>query len=375
MVRVFALQAGTARIAAWWGLCALASAAIAAPPAAEPREDALQAEVFAEKTLFTTVGPVRLRFALRNTGEETLTVPLHSPLSAARGIALPLELVFGSPGQRCLTVAFQDEEPVEVSGPRAGDSTESAGSEVQELHLAPHGSVGVEIDLRACLPQSRYPGTYRVEWRPLAGRLGTVRAEFRVEPRKDAIIVTDYGKITFSLYYDQAPRNVENFLELANTGFYNGKTFHRVIPGFVLQGGCPKGDGTGVRPDGKTVPAELRDVPVELGTLLMAHKPSDVNSASCQFFITLARQPELDGQYTVIGQASDEESLRTLQQLAGVPTDKRDRPLTPLYIRSISLVDVEENLPRHLELRGSRVSKPTTGSAAPATGGQAPATP
>jgi len=374
MVRVFALQAKTTCIAIWLGLCALAAAATTAPPAAEPREDALQAEISAEKTLFTTVGPVRLRFLLRNTSEETVTVPLQNPGPSGRGVALPLELVFGSPGQRCLTVAFQDEEPVEVSGPRTGDSAE-AGSELQELHLAPHGSVGIEIDLRTCLPQSRYPGTYRVEWRPLAGRLGTARAHFRVEPRKDAIIVTDYGKITFSLHYDHAPRNVENFLELANTGFYNGKTFHRVIPGFVLQGGCPKGDGTGVRPDGKTVPAELRDVPVDVGTLLMAHKPSDVNSASCQFFITLARQPELDGQYTVIGQASDEESFRTLQQLAGVPTDKRDRPLTPLYIRSISLVDVEENPPRHLELRDTRNRPPTSGGSRSATGGQAPPTP
>ena len=92
--------------------------------------------------------------------------------------------------------------------------------------------------------------------------------------------------------------------------------------------------------------------------LLMAHKPSDVNSGSCQFFIALARVPELDGKYTVIGQAHDEESLRTLQQLASVPADKRDRPVSPLVIRSINLVDVQENHPRHLELRGHTSSPP-----------------
>ena len=100
--------------------------------------------------------------------------------------------------------------------------------------------------------------------------------------------------------------------------------------------------------DGKTVPAEFSDTPIELGTLVMAHKPDDPNSASCQFFIALARLEDLDGKYTVIGQARDDESLRTLNQLAALPTNRSDRPVKPLVIRSINLVDAAETyLPRN----------------------------
>jgi peptidyl-prolyl cis-trans isomerase B (cyclophilin B) len=153
---------------------------------------------------------------------------------------------------------------------------------------------------------------------------------------------------------------VEAFIDLVRSGFYDNKTFHRVIPGFLIQGGCPKGDGTGIRPDHKLLPAEFNNTPFRAGTLAMAHKPSDRNSASCQFFITLSRLPELDGQYTVIGQASDEESLRTLNELAAEPTDKHDRPRHPLYIRSITLVDAELPETTHLEVKPSRNAVPTT---------------
>jgi cyclophilin family peptidyl-prolyl cis-trans isomerase len=183
----------------------------------------------------------------------------------------------------------------------------------------------------------------------LGGRLGAASTEFRVEVRKDVIMVTDLGKMTFIIDYDGAPGNAENFLELVREGFYSGSTFHRIIPGFVVQGGSPTGDSTGARADGKRMAAELRDIPVEPGTLLMAHKPSDVNSASCQFFVALARLKELDGQYTVIGYARDAESLRTLQQLAAVPTDTRDRPVEPLILRSINLVDSDLEHSRAVE--------------------------
>jgi peptidyl-prolyl cis-trans isomerase B (cyclophilin B) len=361
-----------ARCVALGGVLLVGSACALGEPTSRPSEsrpEALRAEMQAEGSLFRTTGPLRLRFTLVNTTDDPVTIPLEVPIRAGDGIILPPELVFGSGEQRWLSLVFEGAESKTLQPPAPpADAPPPSGDDVRELRLGPHGSVGTELDLRTCLQASRYSGTYRIEWRPLNGRLGALSAQFRVEPRKDAIVVTDQGKITFNLAYDEAPHNVENFLDLAGSGFYNGKTFHRVVPGFVLQGGCPKGDGTGVRPDGKVMPAELRNGPVEPGMLLMARKPSDVNSGSCQFFIALARVPELDGKYTVIGQARDEESLRTLQQLASVPTDKRDRPVSPLVIRSINLVDVQENHPRHLELRG-HTSSPPPASTKPANEG------
>jgi peptidyl-prolyl cis-trans isomerase B (cyclophilin B) len=306
---------------------------------------ALRAELHAGRTLYSPDSPIRLRFTLINTSEQPVTIPLDYPVSAADGLALPVQLALGSGPQQPLSVIHEDEAPKAVSPPAASPASDP----VDAIRLAPHGTLGAELDLRDCHPKVRYPGVYRVEWRPFDGRLGVAAA---------AILVTDCGKITFVLQYDQAPQNVENFLELVRQGFYNGKTLHRVIPGFVVQGGCPKGDGTGTRPDGKLVPAEFHDLPVDVGTLLMARKPGEPNSASCQFFVALARLLELDGQYTTIGQAGDEESLRTLQKLAEVPTDRRDRPLSPLTIRSINLVDTEQTRTRHLEARHQPQSAP-----------------
>lgn len=324
----------------------LSGAQDAASVSPDPNE-ALQAQLQAVRPLYNPDGPIRLRFTLFNTSDQALTIPLSYPIAASNGVGLPVQLVLGGGAQRLLSVTYEEEAAKEVPPPNPPDST--AEDAISGVRLAPHGALGTEIDLREYYPAVRYPGTYRVEWRPLEGRRWAVGAEFRVELRKDVILVTDLGKLTLVLNYDGAPRNVENFLDLVREGFYNGKTFHRVIPAFVIQGGCPKGDGTGVRPDGKLVPAELRAVPVEAGALLMAHRPSDPNSASCQFFIALARLKELDGQYTVVGQARDAESLRTLQQLAEVPTDNRDRPLSPLIIRSINLVDSDQDRSRSLQ--------------------------
>jgi peptidyl-prolyl cis-trans isomerase B (cyclophilin B) len=320
----------------------------------------LRAELQALRVLYNPDFPIRLRFLLMNTADEPADLPLAEPVAAGDGITLPLQLVVGTGAQRPLKVIHGTETPVEVAPPAAVPPPADA---VQVLRLAPHGTVGLELDLRAAYPEIRYSGEYRVEWQPLDGQLGTASATFRIEPRKDAIIVFDQGKLTCVLDYEGAPRNVENFLELVRSGFYSGKTVHRVIPGFILQGGCPKGDGTGTRPDGRLMPAELRDIPVDVGTVMMAHKPSDPNSASCQFFVALARVKELDGQYTVIGQARDPESLRTLAALGDVSVDERDRPLSPLIIRSINLVDSDQDRVRHLE--SSPPVKSVTATSAP----------
>ena len=105
--------------------------------------------------------------------------------------------------------------------------------------------------------------------------------------------------IQFELYPNEAPKTVENFVKLVNQGYYNGKTFHRVIPHFVSQGGCPNGDGTGDL--GYTIPCETKGNPHrhESGSLSMAHRGKD--TGCCQFFICHDPQPHLDGVHTVFG--------------------------------------------------------------------------
>ena len=112
-------------------------------------------------------------------------------------------------------------------------------------------------------------------------------------------ISTERGDMILELFPDSAPKHVESMLNLINKGFYNGLTFHRVVPGFVIQGGCPRGDGTGDA--GYKLPAEFNSRKHIKGTLAMA-RAMDPNSAGSQFYICLNATPHLDGQYTVFGQ-------------------------------------------------------------------------
>lgn len=121
------------------------------------------------------------------------------------------------------------------------------------------------------------------------------------EPTKSsrATIEMATGQIVVELYEKDAPGTVANFVKLAKQGFYNGLSFHRVVPGFVAQGGDPKGDGTGG--PGYTIKDEVNTRKHLTGTVAMA-KTAAPNSAGSQFYITLAPQPALDSGYTVFGQ-------------------------------------------------------------------------
>ena len=113
------------------------------------------------------------------------------------------------------------------------------------------------------------------------------------------IFTLDGGDVVIGLRPDLAPKHVEQITKLAKDGFYDGLTFHRVIDGFVAQGGCP--DGTGMDGSGTHIPAEFSEVPHKRGTMSMA-RAADPDSASSQFFICLDAVPYLDGQYTVWGE-------------------------------------------------------------------------
>lgn len=305
--------------------------------AQERSSTAVRAELSAHRTLFSPGQPVRVRCLLVNPTRETVDVAGEWAGAGGTATGLPPAIVFGAEDQPALVITPAEQRPVAIRPLNKSELESEHGS----LRLGPGAVLGAEVNLTELYKALRYTGDYKLEWRPLGGQFGSAVLNFRVESRKNAIISTDLGKINIALNYDGAPLNVTNFTELVREGFYNNKTFHRLVPGFLVQGGCPIGTGKGMRPDGRTVPAELSDTPFEMGTVAMAHRPNDVNSASCQFFISLGRRPDFDGQYTIIGTARDPESLRTLQQIAEQPTDARDRPTKPVVMRFVTLIDAE----------------------------------
>lgn len=324
---------GHYRFAAAWACLALAAPGVFGVESSE----GLRAELSIERVLLLPSDPVRVRFTLFNTGSEPIEIAGVAP---DEPIALPLGIVFGSSEESALHSTFETDKAQPVrpeSVPTAGDG---------KLRLAPRASLGAEVDLTPLHRDFRYPGRFRLEWRPLGGKLPPATLEFRIESRKHAIFSTDYGKLTFSMFYEKAPRNVENFLELARTHFYDGTPISRIVPGFMIQGGAPGGDRRAARPDGRQIPGEFHDAPIDVGTLVMARMKNDPNSASCQWFITLARIEEMDGQYSVIGQAKDEESLRTLRAIAELPTRRDESPLRSVILRNVILSEAETVIER-----------------------------
>lgn len=140
-----------------------------------------------------------------------------------------------------------------------------------------------------------------------------------------------------------APNTVNNFLSLANKGFYNGLVFHRVIPGFMIQGGCP--DGTGMGGPGYSIKGEFaangvkNPIKHKRGVISMA-RAMNPNSAGSQFFIMHQDAPHLDGQYAAFGHVV--EGMETVDAIAATPTNFSDRPLDPQRIKSITIVDEGE---------------------------------
>ena len=155
------------------------------------------------------------------------------------------------------------------------------------------------------------------------------------------IIEMENGKkIKIELYPDIAPISCENFEKLVKQGFYDGLTFHRVIPGFMIQGGCPNGTGTGG--PGWTIEGEFlyngfkNDLKHDRGVLSMA-RAMDPNSAGSQFFIMVEKSPHLDGQYAAFGKIT--EGIETADHIVSVQTDYMDKPLEPQVIKQIRMIE------------------------------------
>ena len=145
---------------------------------------------------------------------------------------------------------------------------------------------------------------------------------------------TTKGPIRLEFLPDLAPGHVKNFLGLAQIGFYDNVIFHRVIAGFMIQGGCPQGTGTGG--PGYQIKAEFNATPHVPGVLSMA-RTNDPNSAGSQFFICLEKYPSLDRQYTVFGKVVDDESLKTVRAIGAVKTGGSDRPVENVTIKKATV--------------------------------------
>lgn len=157
---------------------------------------------------------------------------------------------------------------------------------------------------------------------------------------KAIIEMENGGKMTLELYPEKAPKTVENFTDLAKKGFYNGLIFHRVIVGFMIQGGDPT--GTGMGGPGHTIKGEFaangfaNDLKHTRGVISMA-RAYDPNSAGSQFFIMHADAPHLDGQYAAFGKMT--EGFEILDEIAGVKTNFSDKPLVEQKMKSVTIED------------------------------------
>ena len=146
------------------------------------------------------------------------------------------------------------------------------------------------------------------------------------------------GIIKLALDASAAPNTVKNFLSLADKGYYDGLTFHRIIPGFMIQGGCP--DGTGMGGPGYSIKGEFAANGVKnplkhKRAVISMARAMNPNSAGSQFFIMHQDAPHLDGQYAAFGQVT--EGMDVVDAIAAVPTGYADRPIEPVRIKKVTL--------------------------------------
>ncbi len=171
-----------------------------------------------------------------------------------------------------------------------------------------------------------------------------------VETMKATIVVQDYGTIELELYPSIAPQTVSNFVSLARQGFYDGLIFHRVIPGFMIQGGDPL--GTGMGSPGYFIEGEFaangfqNPLSHERGVISMARRQSPYNSAGSQFFIMHEDYTDLDGLYAAFGHVTS--GIEVVDAIAAMETDENDKPLADVVITSITIEGPELAEPEKL---------------------------
>jgi cyclophilin family peptidyl-prolyl cis-trans isomerase len=174
----------------------------------------------------------------------------------------------------------------------------------------------------------------------VAGLMSILMTVTLVQAGEVAVIETTLGNIELEFLASKAPGHVKNFKELAAKGFYDGTTFHRVIPGFMIQGGDPntKSDDRsnhGMGGPGYTIKAEFNNTPHDRGVLSMA-RSSDPDSAGSQFFIVVDESHFLDNNYTAFGRVI--KGMKTVDKIVNVPRDRKDNPKSRVEMKSVKIV-------------------------------------
>lgn len=146
-------------------------------------------------------------------------------------------------------------------------------------------------------------------------------------------VQTNHGTITIELFDDQAPKTAANFADLIEKGFYDGIVFHRVIDGFMIQGGCPMGRGTGG--PGYNIPDEFGEGLTHEGEGILSMANAGPNTGGSQFFITLAATPWLDGKHAIFGKVTD--GLDVVRAIGSTATGPGDRPLEDVVMEKVTI--------------------------------------
>jgi cyclophilin family peptidyl-prolyl cis-trans isomerase len=274
--------------------------------------------------------------------------PLVSLLMSLFSVIVPTKMWFG-PSQP-LAIHVDSKVPTSLILTKFDGTVIAAKGSTD----APTGDA--TVDLRAIYPDLSNVGTYVLFAAPKGkgadAFVGTpvvieVLADahqggaevVKIEPLRYEVMTTDAGPLTMDFYYDVAPNTVDSFLRLSSEGYYDGLTFHRIVPGFVIQGGDPKGDGTGG--PGYSVNQEFNPQPHKEGVLSMA-RASDPNSGGSQFFVCLdyAQTQQLDNQYTVFGKVVD--GMDAVKKIAATPLADaaNGKPATPQVIQKAEVFPV-----------------------------------
>jgi len=263
--------------------------------------------------------------------------PLVSLIMSLFSVLLPTKMWFG-PSQP-ITIRVDAKTPTSLVLTKF-DGTAIATKD------APSGDA--TVDLRTLYPDLNAVGTYVLFAVPkgktvdqfvgtpivievLADKAQANAEVVKIKPLQYEVMTTAEGAMTMTFYYDVAPNTVDSFLRLSGEGYYDGLTFHRILPGFVIQGGDPKGDGTGG--PGYSVNAEFNPQPHKEGVLSMA-RSQDPNSAGSQFFVCLSydKTQQLDNQYTTFGKVVD--GMKAVEKIAATPLKDKDAgtPVNPPVI-------------------------------------------
>jgi cyclophilin family peptidyl-prolyl cis-trans isomerase len=216
--------------------------------------------------------------------------------------------------------------------------TPLADPETEAIDLEPSQIWGRRVDITPLI-DDKQDGWHKLVFRSSS----LISGEVKLFVIKDyiATIQTNYGDIVIGFFPHDAPNHVLNFVRLAKRGFYDNLTFHRIIAGFMMQGGDPKGDGTGG--PGYQLDAEFSKTRRHIaGTLSMARRGDDINSAGSQFFICFRELPHLDGNYTIFGQVI--KGMEVVRKIEVVKVDRLQghRPIKKVLIKSIKITPKKE---------------------------------